>query len=163
MKWHRVWLLCGRSPDQIGHPTYTKAHIYGEVTSCHAGHQEVGRCCTRGEFQGISWMPLPSPNKANHSGFETQRQSHQSKTGYQWPHNKEIMSSKNLKKTKFLFARVVRKTEQKNEYLNQALYTNERKCLQCRSPAHSTYAHSTAAWIPFPIYVCHHTTEICSF
>ena len=39
----------------------------------------------------VTCMPLPSANKAAHSGFETQRRHHQkSKTGYQWPHKKDL-------------------------------------------------------------------------
>ena len=42
----------------------------------------------------VTHMPLPSVNKAAHSGFETQRRRHQnSKTG---PHKKDLCSQKNL-------------------------------------------------------------------
>ena len=44
---------------------------------------EIGRCHTRGEYQEcVTYMPLPSANKAVHCGFEAQRRHHQkSKTG----------------------------------------------------------------------------------
>ena len=39
----------------------------------------------------VTHMPPSSANKAAHSGFETQRRHHQkSKTGYQWPHKKDM-------------------------------------------------------------------------
>ena len=39
----------------------------------------------------ISCAPLPTANKAAHSGFETQRRCHQnSKWGVQWPHKKNL-------------------------------------------------------------------------
>ena len=48
-----------------------------EWLGCQAGYQEVSRCHTRGESQGISiTYASPSANKANHSGFETQRRHH---------------------------------------------------------------------------------------
>ena len=43
------------------------AGMWKRQLSCHAGRQEVGRCCTRGESQGmcnITCMPLLSSNKA---------------------------------------------------------------------------------------------------
>ena len=49
----------------------------------------------------IRHMPLPSMNKAAHSGFETQRRHHQkSKMGAMVAPQKGLMSSDNLKKTK---------------------------------------------------------------
>ena len=43
--------------------------------------------------------PLPSGNKAAHSGFETHRRRHQkSKTGYQWPHKKDLCPPNFFKK-----------------------------------------------------------------
>ena len=72
----------------------------GEVTSCHAGHQEISRCYTRGKSQEyISHMPPPSANKAGHSGFETQRRHHRkSIAGVSVATQKGLISSKTLKK-----------------------------------------------------------------
>ena len=45
----------------------------------------------------VTCMPMPSANKAAHSGFETQRRHHQkSKTGVSVVPQKELMSSKNF-------------------------------------------------------------------
>ena len=42
------------------------------LSGCQTGYQEVSRCCTRGESQKhVTCTPLPSVNKAAHSGFET--------------------------------------------------------------------------------------------
>ena len=61
---------------------------------CHAGCQEVGRCRTRGESQGMC-------NTYASTGFETQRRHHQKlKTGVSIAPQKGLMSSKNLKKKK---------------------------------------------------------------
>ena len=50
----------------------------GPPGSTPAGHQEVGRCHTRGESQEcVTHTPLPIVNKAAHSGFETKRRYHQ--------------------------------------------------------------------------------------
>ena len=50
----------------------------------------------------ISCMPLPSANKAAHSGFETQRRHHQkSKTGVSVSPQKGLMSSKKILKKPF--------------------------------------------------------------
>ena len=67
-----------------------------EATGCHAGRQEVGS-----EPQGmyITYLSLPSMNKAAHSGFEIQRIHHQkSKTGVSVTPQKGFMSSNNLQK-----------------------------------------------------------------
>ena len=46
----------------------------------------------------VTHMPLPSVNKAAHSGFETQRRHHQkSKKGVSMAPQKGLMSSKNTK------------------------------------------------------------------
>ena len=47
-------------------------------------------------WECVTYTPPPSANKAAYSDFETQRR-HQQK-GYQWPHKKGLMSSKNLQK-----------------------------------------------------------------
>ena len=53
----------------------------GKVTGCYAVHIHRQRCCTRREFQGM-YIPPPSVNKADQSGFETHRKRHQkSETG----------------------------------------------------------------------------------
>ena len=73
--------------------------------SCHAGHQEVGRCRTRGESQGtcnITRTPPLSSNKAEPTLALKPRGdvTRSPKQGYQWPHKKGLMSSKNLQKKK---------------------------------------------------------------
>ena len=47
-------------------PTTTSADACGEVTGCNAGHQEVGRCSTRGGSQGmyITFASAKQVNKA---------------------------------------------------------------------------------------------------
>ena len=43
----------------------------------------------------VARMSLPSVNKVVHSGFETQRRHHQKcKTGYKWPHKKDLCPPK---------------------------------------------------------------------
>ena len=62
-----------------------------EWLGCFAGHQEVSRCHIIGESQGMcnTYIPLPSANKAAHSGFETQRRCHQkSKIGVSEAHKR---------------------------------------------------------------------------
>ena len=64
--------------------------IWKRWLGCYAGCQEVGRCRTR----GMCNMPLPSVNKAAHSGFETQRRHHQkSETRVSVAPQKRLMST----------------------------------------------------------------------
>ena len=71
------------------------SQVHGrEHNGCHAGCQEVGRCHTRGEFQGcVTCTPPPSVNKAAHSGFEIQRCHQKSKTRVSVAPQKGLMSS----------------------------------------------------------------------
>ena len=68
-------------------------HVYGEATSCHAGCQEVGRCCTRGESrEHISHMP-PSKVKIRLPTLVLKPRENitrSPKQGYQWPHKKDL-------------------------------------------------------------------------
>ena len=63
----------------------------------------------------ISHIPLPSANKAAHSGFESQRRHHQKmKTGVSVAHQKGLMFSKNfldffLKKGMLKMSKVIKK------------------------------------------------------
>ena len=71
---------------------------------CHAGCQEVGRFCTRGESQGmcnVTCRPLLSSNKAEPTlALKTRRDITRSpKQGYQWSHKKDSCPPKNFKKT----------------------------------------------------------------
>ena len=71
--------------------------------SCHVGHQEVSRCCTRGESQGmcnVTCMPLLSSNKAEPTLALKPRGdiTRSPKKGYQWPHKKDSCPPKILKK-----------------------------------------------------------------
>ena len=73
--------------------------------SCHAGRQEVGRCHTRGESQGmcnITHMPGLSTNKAEPTLALKPRGdiTRSPKQGYQWPPKKGRMSSKKILKKK---------------------------------------------------------------
>ena len=73
--------------------------------SCHAGCQEVIRCCTRGESQGmcnVTHMPPLSSNKAEPTLALKPRGdvTRSPKQGYQWPHKKDSCPPKNLKKKK---------------------------------------------------------------
>ena len=56
-------------------PTNACSRVCGrEWLGCHAGHQEVSKCCTRMNIREyINNMFRPSINKAAHSGFETQK------------------------------------------------------------------------------------------
>ena len=89
---------CKRKKFTFSSPTDAYLQIHGrDWLGCHAGHQEVGRCCTRTESQGIcnTYIPLQSANKATNSGFEKQRRYHQkSKTGASVALQKGLMSSK---------------------------------------------------------------------
>ena len=73
-------------------------HTCVEVSGCHAGCQEVSRCYTRVEYQGMYIMyASASGNKAVHSGFEYQRRCHQkSKTEVSVAPQKGFMSSTNF-------------------------------------------------------------------
>ena len=76
----------------------------GKTIGRHAVRQKVGRCRTRGnlrECTSLIKMPLPSVNKAAHSGFETQRRHHQkSKTGVSVAPQKGHASAKYFKEKK---------------------------------------------------------------
>ena len=70
------------------------AGMWKRWLSCHAGHQEVGKCCTRGESQGmcnVTHMPLLSSNKAEPTLALKPRGdiTRSRKQGYQWPHKKD--------------------------------------------------------------------------
>ena len=71
--------------------------------SCHAGHQEVGRCRTSGESQGmcnVTCTSLLSSNKAEPTLALKPRGdiTRSPKQGYQWPHKKHSCPPKILKK-----------------------------------------------------------------
>ena len=73
--------------------------------SCYAGRQEVSRCCTRGESQGmcnVTHMPLLSSNKAEPTLALKPRGdiTRSPKQGYQWPHKKDSCPPKIFKITK---------------------------------------------------------------
>ena len=65
--------------------TPTSADACGEVTSCDAGCQEVGRCSTRGGFQGmyITFASAKQVNKVRNP-----------KQGYQWDQNRHMCPPK---------------------------------------------------------------------
>ena len=70
------------------------AGMWKRQVGCHDCCQELGRCHTC-----VTRVPLPSVNKAAHSGFETQRRCHQkSKTGVSVAPQKGLMSSKKKKR-----------------------------------------------------------------
>ena len=87
------------------------AGMWKRWLSCHAGCQEVGRCRTRGESQGmcnITHMSPLSSNKAEPTLALKSRGdvTRSPKQGYQWPHKKDsctqIFFKKNLQtSTKF--------------------------------------------------------------
>ena len=74
-------------------------HAYGEVTGCHAGHQEVGRCCTRGEsevyYVGFCQVQIRLPTLALKPRGDIIRSP---KQGYQWPHKKDLCPPKIFQK-----------------------------------------------------------------
>ena len=83
------------------------AGMWKRLLGCHAGHQEVGRCRTRDESQGmcnITHMPLLSSNKAEPTLALKPRGdvTRSLKEGYQWPHKKGLMSCKNYFKKSFI-------------------------------------------------------------
>ena len=66
---------------------------------CHAGHQEVGRCHTRGESHrmcNVTCTPPLSLNKAEPTLALKPRGdvTRSPKQGYQWPHKKDSCSPK---------------------------------------------------------------------
>ena len=70
------------------------AGMWKRWLGCHAGRQEVGRCHTRGESQGmcnVTHMPLLSLNKAEPTLALKPRGdvTRSPKQGYQWPHKKD--------------------------------------------------------------------------
>ena len=79
------------------------AGMWKRWLSCHAGHQEVDRCCTRGESQGmcnVTRTPPLSSNKAEPTlalkpGGDVITSL---KQGYQWPHKKDSCPPKFKKK-----------------------------------------------------------------
>ena len=80
---------------KLSQSTPTSADACGEVTSCHAGHQEVCRCSTRGWFQGMNiCFHKTFKNCRTHSGFDTQKRRHQkSKSGIPVALNRSILSA----------------------------------------------------------------------
>ena len=75
-------------------------HPCGEATGWLATNRLVGVAPEVNLGEHTLGMPLPSANKAAHSGFETQRRRHQkSKTGVSVAPQKGLMSSKNVKIT----------------------------------------------------------------
>ena len=81
------------------------AGMWKRQLSCHASHQEVSRCHTRGESQGtcnITCTPPLSLNKAEPTLALKPRGdvTRSPKQGYQWPHRKDSCPPKNLKKKK---------------------------------------------------------------
>ena len=83
----------------VSSPTNACSQVHGrEWLDCHACHQEVGRCGTRGEFPGT--CTTYTSTKVAHSGFETQRRRHQkSKTEVSMAPQKGLVSlPKNFKK-----------------------------------------------------------------
>ena len=77
-------------------------HACGEETSCHAGHQEVSRCCTRDESQGMYIMYTYTKALALKPRKDITKSP---KQGYQWPHKKDL-SCPNFKKNKIVVNRV---------------------------------------------------------
>ena len=76
------WL---RQVERLSAPEMLEKIIGSKRLSCNAGHQEFGRCCTRGESEG--W----DQRQGIHPGFEIQGKHHQrSKT--ERPHNKDLCS-----------------------------------------------------------------------
>ena len=82
------------------------SQVFGrDRLSSHAGRQEISRCSTRGESLGMcnaTRTPPPSVNKAEPTLALKPRGdvTRSPKQGYQWPHKKGLMSSKNFKKKK---------------------------------------------------------------
>ena len=75
------------------------AGMWKRRLGCHAGHQEVGRCRTRGESQGmynVTRMPLLSLNKVEPTlALKPRGRRHQkSETGVSMAQQKKLMSSK---------------------------------------------------------------------
>ena len=77
-------------------------HACVEVSSGHAGHQEVAGVIPEVNLrEHISYMPPLSVNKVAYSGFETQRRHYQkSKTGVSVTPQKGLLSSKKIFKKK---------------------------------------------------------------
>ena len=79
------------------------AGMWKRWLGCHAGCQEVSRCSTRGESQGmcdITYTPLLSSNKAEPTLALKPRGdvTRSPKQGHQWPHKKDSCPPKIFKK-----------------------------------------------------------------
>ena len=63
-------------------PTSATLQHVGNTTGCHTGHQEVGRCCTKGESEESAVHSQGSMQARESTlALETQSRHHQSKTG----------------------------------------------------------------------------------
>ena len=69
----------------------TSAHAFGEVTRCHAGCEDVGRCSTRGGSQGmyITFASAKANNAKPTLALKPRGDiTRNSKQEYQWPKNR---------------------------------------------------------------------------
>ena len=88
-----------RFPVLIWHPISAETCMYGTVTGYHVGHQQVSRCRTRGESQGmcnVTGTPPLSSNKAEPTLALKPRGdvTRSTKQGYQWPQKMDICPTK---------------------------------------------------------------------
>ena len=92
-RWHNVssFVFCVGDCPFESKSTPTSADACGEESSCNAGHQEVGRCSAKGEFQGM-YITFASTkaNKAEPTMALKPREdvTRNLKQGYQWPQNR---------------------------------------------------------------------------
>ena len=87
---------------------WTCLQVYGlKIFSCHAGHQEVSRCCTKGESEESIACRLKRMQVRNPLGLETQGGHHwKSKTGISVAPQKRIYVLQfflNMKEVRLIF------------------------------------------------------------
>ena len=57
---------------------------------CHVGHQEISRCCTRGEFQELIAQVMKHSSKGSILALKPRADiTNSPKQGYQWPNKRD--------------------------------------------------------------------------
>ena len=95
------WLARLTDMREVSRSNPASHHCCGEAISCHGGHKEVGRRHPRGKSLGmyITYASIMCEQdcplwlwKSEETSQEVQNQ------GYQWPHKKDLVPSKNYLK-----------------------------------------------------------------
>ena len=94
-----VWLLWGRSPDWIRHPTSAETSIWRKGLAAMLAIKRLAGVTPKVNLRKCtSHRPLPSANKATHSVFETMRIHHKSKTAVSVASQKDTCPPKIVQK-----------------------------------------------------------------